>query len=286
MDDDIGLLETELFLDALSRLQVCEVRGFAVATVHAKLQAFCKLNDFSSISALQGAALRDACLAGDICRYVSLHESTSLGSDLYFNALHYASMPMLRSSPWPTIWLAECMDSELVGRVLSMLEVEGLARRARVFVTHSNERLLAETMERVLTEGGGRPIAKGDIEAPGYHEEVHALERTSSETGLTSAQSSSTVWAQHDLGTDGSFNEFNVIVCCRPLNAFTPAVQNRALALFDDSLSNFGILQVEPTGEAHAKARHIFGAVLAEQGVYRKSPTRGVPWRRPIPDHT
>ena len=278
--DDIGLLETELFLDALSRLQMCEVRGFALATVHARLLAFCERNDFSTISALQGAALRDSSLADDICRFVSVQEQTSLHSDLLFNALHYAATPMLRSSPWPTLWLSECADATLVGKVLFMLEAEGLAKRARVFVTHSNERLLAETMALVPPQGGSHLPEK--VSAREALVRTRAQERAEPERTLTSGLGISTVWAQHDVATDGSFNEFNVIVCCRALNAYAPATQERALDLFDESLSNFGILQIEPLGEAHNRARHVFTAVLGEQGVYRKTPMAGTRWGRNV----
>lgn len=280
--DEVSLLEAELFVEALSRQQIGEMRGFALTMVHSKLQTFCGLNDFSSISALQGAVLRDPGLAGDICRYVSLHDCAMLRSDLLFNALHYAATPMLRSSPWPSIWLSECADAGLVRRVLSMLEAEGLGKRSRVFITHSNERLLTETMELVLPQGAGRVIGKESGWEDPEHDPVHQLKRKESEIVLCGGLSSATVWAQHDFVTDGSFNEFNVVVCCRALNAYLPVIQDRALALFDESLSNFGILQIEPSGEVHNKAIHAFTAVLGEQGIYRKTPKYGLRWARNV----
>lgn len=278
--DEISLLEAELFVEALSRMQLGEMRGFALTTVHSKLQSFCELNDFFNISELQGAVLRDAGLADDICRYVSLHDCAKLRSDLLFNAFHYAAAPMLRSCPWPTIWLSECADAGLVRRVLLMLEAEGLAKRARVFVTHSNERLLNETMELVLPNGAGLVIGRASGSKDPEEVHAHDLERGEPEINLHGELSSSTVWAQHNFVTDGSFNEFHVIVCCRALNAYSPVVQDRALALFDESLSNFGILQIEPLGEVHNKAIHAFTAVLSEQGIYRKAPKYEQRWGR------
>lgn len=260
-----------MLIEALSRLQMGELRGFAAEMVHSRLKAFCDLNDLANISTLQAATLRDQTLAEEVCRYVSLQERARLSSDALFNALHYAATSILRSSPWPTIWLSECADPNLVGRVLSMLQGEGLSKRARVFVTHSNERILTETMALALPTGAG---SAGDL---GSHvvgenapDQIH--DRVATPVVLLGDMSSNTIWAQHDLMTDGSFNEFNVIVCCRPLNAYTPAVQVKALALFAESLSNFGILQIEPFGEVHSNLINAFSTVLCEQGVYRKTP--------------
>jgi chemotaxis protein methyltransferase CheR len=50
------------------------------------------------------------------------------------------------------------------------------------------------------------------------------------------------VFAQHNLATDGSFNEFNVILCRNVMIYFNKLLQKRAHKLFYESLCNFGIL--------------------------------------------
>jgi chemotaxis protein methyltransferase CheR len=50
------------------------------------------------------------------------------------------------------------------------------------------------------------------------------------------------VFAQHNLVTDGPFNEFNLILCRNVLIYFNRRLQNRVHNLLYDSLANFGIL--------------------------------------------
>ena len=50
------------------------------------------------------------------------------------------------------------------------------------------------------------------------------------------------VFSQHNLVTDRSFSEFNVIFCRNVLIYFDTDLQNRVHALFYESLVNFGIL--------------------------------------------
>ena len=49
-------------------------------------------------------------------------------------------------------------------------------------------------------------------------------------------------WARHNLVTDGSFNEFHLILCANVLIYFKPALQERAHRLFFDSLIRSGYL--------------------------------------------
>ena len=50
------------------------------------------------------------------------------------------------------------------------------------------------------------------------------------------------VFSQHNLAMDGSFNEFNMILCRNVMIYFTQALQHRVHELFSQSLAMFGIL--------------------------------------------
>ena len=50
------------------------------------------------------------------------------------------------------------------------------------------------------------------------------------------------VFAQHNLVTDGPFNEFNVILCRNVMIYFNRALQDRVHGLMYDSLAMFGVL--------------------------------------------
>ena len=50
------------------------------------------------------------------------------------------------------------------------------------------------------------------------------------------------MFAQHNLVSDGPFNEFNVIVCRNVMIYFGKALQDRVHDLFYESLETFGVL--------------------------------------------
>ena len=80
------------------------------------------------------------------------------------------------------------------------------------------------------------------------------------------------IWAQYDLATDRSFNEFQFIICKRVLPEFGAMLRRRSLHLFADSLSPFGILSVDvPADLESAPMVMQFQGVAREHGLYRRT---------------
>jgi chemotaxis protein methyltransferase CheR len=63
------------------------------------------------------------------------------------------------------------------------------------------------------------------------------------------------VFAQHNLVTDGSFNEFHLIVCRNVLIYFGADLQDDVLGLFGESMARFGILALGRK-ESLRRSRH------------------------------
>jgi len=78
-------------------------------------------------------------------------------------------------------------------------------------------------------------------------------------------------WAQYNLTTDASFNEFELIICRRRLADFGAPLRQRTLQLFHESLPLFGMLSVDqPEDLSTAPFSGRYKPVSAEQGLYRR----------------
>ncbi len=250
VQDDIGGIETGLFVEALYRRYGIDFRGYRREAIGPRLAALAARTGVPDISSLQGRVLRDPVFCREAARALGAVNSEFLADESCLTALRLAVLPILRSSSWPTLWLADAGSPELLMRILAILGEEDLLRRTEVFVTTANEDVLAD-LAQVRTD--------------------HA------------AMFENVMLAQYDLATDASFKEFAVIVCQRPLSDFEPELQGRALAVFAESLCNFGILQVEAPGHLlAAEFGRDFTAVLSEQGIYRRAPSiaRARGWQR------
>jgi chemotaxis protein methyltransferase CheR len=77
-------------------------------------------------------------------------------------------------------------------------------------------------------------------------------------------------WAQYNLVTDASFNEFHMILGHRALPDFSPTLRRRVLQLFDDSLAPFGMLALDREFDPHEPMARHYRPVLAHQPWYKR----------------
>ena len=82
---------------------------------------------------------------------------------------------------------------------------------------------------------------------------------------------SNVVFAQHNLVTDGSFSEFNVILCRNVMIYFNRALQERTHALFQASLGMFGILGLGSRESLRFMPQeHLYEPLVASEKLYRR----------------
>jgi chemotaxis protein methyltransferase CheR len=264
-------LETVLFLAALDARFGADFRGFKPAGVGRKLEDLVRRLGLSSISALQGEVLRNQSLGVEVIRVLSETAASSVGTPDYLMALRCAMVPVLRSAPWPAIWVADCSDAGLVILLLALLEEEGLAGRTQVFVTSASEpgsamtdiaisgEQMDELEEQHRFSGGRMPLRSYFVQ----QDDGFALSPRL-RAGVTCHA--------HDLSSDASFREFEAIVCARAWDEYGDALQQRALGVFGDSLCAFGLLQADFSNSGRCAPGEAFAPVLPAQGVFRRLP--------------
>jgi chemotaxis protein methyltransferase CheR len=138
--------------------------------------------------------------------------------------------------------VAGCSTGEEVYSLAILLQEESVYDRTRIYATDINESVLDRA------RGGVFPLEKMQDYTQNY---IRAGgERAFSEyyvAAYDGAQFQRTlidnvVFAQHNLVSDRSFNEFHVIVCRNVMIYFDKKLQDRVHELFYESLATFGIL--------------------------------------------
>jgi chemotaxis protein methyltransferase CheR len=150
--------------------------------------------------------------------------------------------PLLRTYPFVRAWVAGCSSGEEVVSLAIGLREAGLLERTRIYATDVD----AEVLERA--RDGAFPLER-------LQEYTHNYRRAGGKAAFSSyytvdrervvfdpALLRGVVFAQHNLATDGSFNEFQLVLCRNVMIYFGRALQDRVLTLFADSLARFGML--------------------------------------------
>ena len=125
-----------------------------------------------------------------------------------------------------------------------LLEEEGLYEKTRLYATDLNESLLQKCRAGVFSLRTMQGYTENYIAAGGKREFSEYYTSKYGNALFRPALQKNVVWAQHNLVTDASFNEFDVIVCRNVMIYFNNALQDRVHELFYQSLAVGGVLVV------------------------------------------
>jgi len=140
------------------------------------------------------------------------------------------------------IWHAGCATGEEVYSVAILLREEGLYDRCRLYATDINDAVLRQAQRGELPLSSMRENTRHYIEAGGGHGFARWYKTRDGRAVLDPELRRNIVFAQHNLATDGSFNDFHLVVCRNVLIYFNRALQDRVHRLLYDSLVRFGFL--------------------------------------------
>jgi len=254
-------LERDLLLEALYQCFGHDFRAHDRARVAQRLHALMAERGLATVSALQEKLLHEDGVAPQLVAALA-PPPAGLFDDPAFTRDLRDVLALLRASAVPKIWLADCTSAPEAWALAIVLAEEKLDTRTEVFATSASESLVAGM--RDATVPAGTLVGWHDVYVQGGGTGTLAdfFEITDGQARLRASLRARITWAQYSLVTDASFNEFQAILCSRALLDFGPALRQRALKVFHDSLARFGVLAVDrqlAPGDAHAASYQAIG---------------------------
>ena len=272
--DETGLateeLEIELLLEALFQRYGFDYRDYDRQAIRRRLYGLMRARGLATVSSLQDRVLHEPGTSDALLRALAVPPATLFDDPEQARQLRIVLASCLRASAVPKIWMAECGGAEEAWSLAIMLAEEQLHTRTEIYATAANEQVLGEArnaaiplerMERCKQNyraSGGT----GNLDDYFEIEDGHAV--------LAPNLRSRISWAQYNLVTDASFNEFQLIVCHRALPDFGPVLRRRVLRLFHESLSRFGVLGIDREFDQGDAFGANYQAVFAHQGWYKR----------------
>jgi chemotaxis protein methyltransferase CheR len=235
-------LEIELLLEAMHRHYGYDFRSYAPSSLRRRLRKRLEAEHLTTFSALQDRILHDSNAMEGLLRDMSVNVTGMFRDPTFFLAFRQRVVPILRTYPFVRIWHAGCATGEEVHAMAILLEEEGLLERTRLYATDMN----AEALEKA--RAGIFPIARMREYTASYQQAGGTRSFSDYYTASYGAAlfhqrlRDKVLFAQHNLATDTSFSEFNVILCRNVLIYFDRSLKERTLGLFKESLSPLGFL--------------------------------------------
>ncbi|WP_313705288.1 CheR family methyltransferase [Massilia sp.] len=254
-DPAVEELEIALLLEALFQRHGYDFRDYDRHQVRRKLLAVVRERALNTVSALQERVLHEPGAASHLLRALAVAPATLFDSPECAGQARIALGASLRPAAVPKVWLAECASVGEAWSLAILLAEEDLLARTEIFATLANDELLAEVREASIDAAELPGLQQNYERSGGSGRLSDYFELRDGRARLLPRLRARITWAQYNLVTDASFNEFQAIVCRRALADFGPVLRQRVLRLFHDSLARFGVLGIDrelAPGDAHA----------------------------------
>lgn len=242
-EDERERLEINLLVEGVYQHYGCDFRNYAYASLRRRVWNVVQSEHLGTVTGLLDRILHDPACMERFLAQLTVNVTAMFRDPTFYVAFREQVVPLLRAYPFIRIWHAGCSTGEEVYSMAILLHEEDLYKRARIYATDLNEVALKtardgifslECMEEYANNyalAGGKGQFSDYYTAAGYD---HAIFRQSLRKNV--------VFSHHNLATDGSFNEFNVVLCRNVMIYFNQTLQARVHKLFYESLRRFGIL--------------------------------------------
>jgi chemotaxis protein methyltransferase CheR len=237
-------IEIELVLEAIFRHYGHDFRSYAFSSLRRRLKKRLDAEGLSSFSELQARVLHDGDAMDRLLRDLSVNVTGMFRDPTFFLALRERVVPILRTYPFIRIWHAGCASGEEVYALAIMLEEEGLYDRSRIYATDMNGDALEKAKVGIFPLSRMREYTSNYLQAGGNRSFSEYYTANYEAALFDQRLRRNVLFAQHNLATDTSFSEFNLILCRNVMIYFDRKLKERVFKLFADSLASLGILSL------------------------------------------
>jgi chemotaxis protein methyltransferase CheR len=235
-------IELQLLLEGIHRHYGFDFRNYALSSLRRRVWNFVRNERVGSISILQDRILHDRAWLERFLYALSVNVSAMFRDPHFYKTFRTEVVPLLKTYPFIRIWLAGISMGEEVYSLAILLQEEGIYDRCRIYATDINDSALKKAKEGIYSLELMQTYTSNYIRAGGTRSFSDYYTAAYDRVILKSALKENVVFAQHNLASDASFNEFHVILCRNVMIYFNHQLQAHVHDLLHSSLVMFGVL--------------------------------------------
>lgn len=270
--EDAPDLEVDQLLEAVFRRYHCDFRRYArpsilrgVARARASLQC-------ATVTHLLDRVVHDPAAHSVLLRALTIQVSDFFRDPEYFRALRERVIPHLATYPSVRVWVAGCGAGEEAHSIAILLYEEGLLHRSLIYATDIEPESLRIALTGAYDVSRVRGFAENYLRAGGRASFSDYYTADSSRAVIIPQLRDRILFSDHSLATDAVFAEVQLVSCRNVLIYFNREMQERAIALFRDSLCPRGFLGLGPKETLALSAQATrFKTLALNERIYRRT---------------
>lgn len=236
-DEDVDILLNDL-LDTYGY----DFTEYSKASLKRRIHRLFALDKFPSFAELRYRVKNDDDYLKRFVEEITVNVTEMFRDPAFYEALRKEVLPVLATYPLIRIWHAGCSTGEEVYSMAILLHEANLLHKSLLYATDLNPDVLEKAKQGIFPAGQMKQYSENYILAGGKKDfssyYTSRYDRAKFDKTLTKKM----IFATHNLVSDRSFNEFQLIFCRNVMIYFDKELQDRVLQLFDQSLEPLGFL--------------------------------------------
>lgn len=160
----------------------------------------------------------------------------------FYKALRNDVLPVLGTYPFIRIWVAGCSTGEEAYSLAIVLKELNLLQKSLIYATDINPSVLEKAKKGIFPLNYLKGYSENYVQSGGARDFSSYYTANYSLAKFDETLNSKMIFSTHNLVSDHSFNEFQLILCRNVLIYFDKDLQHKVFQLFDNSLEKLGYL--------------------------------------------
>jgi len=262
-----------LLLEQVYGLTGYDFRDYAVPAIRRRVTEALAAEGCATIDELREQSLAEPRVLERLIDHLAMRNGEFFRDPALFGALIRDAVPLLRTYPSVRVWHVGCGSGEESYSLAVVLREGGLLERSRIYATDLSSASLRQARDGAYPIASLNGAADRYTEAGGRGRLSDYFTVNGPLVHLSRQLKDRIVFMEHSLATDGSLNEFHLVVCRDLIPQFNRALQQRVYGLIDASLCPLGLLAL---GRQHTLRSSPLGLKLRPLGesgcLYRLAP--------------
>jgi chemotaxis protein methyltransferase CheR len=234
--------DIDLVLNDLFEGYGYDFTNYARASLKRRISRLFLLDKFPSFAEFRYRLKSDPGYLKRVIEGLTVTVTEMFRDPLFYRALRTEIIPTLAAKPFIRIWHAGCSTGEEVFSMAIVLKEANLLHKSLLYATDLNPQVLEKARRGVFPMVQMKQYSENYIEAGGRNDFSAYYTAQYGQVKFDESLAEKMIFSTHNLVSDRSFNEFDLILCRNVLIYFDKQLQERTLNLFDESIGTLGYL--------------------------------------------
>ena len=234
--------EVDLLLNDLFEIYGYDFTHYSRASLKRRISRLWILDKFPSFAELRYRVKSDADYLKLFVEELTVNVTEMFRDPSFYKIIRTEVLPTLATKPFIRIWHAGCSTGEEVFSMAIVLKEANLLHKSLLYATDLNTEVLEAARRGIFAMSPMKQYSENYILSGGTNDFSAYYTAQYGHVKFNEELAAKMVFSTHNLVSDGSFNEFDLILCRNVLIYFDKALQERVLTLFNESLGPLSFL--------------------------------------------